>query len=114
MFKKSNRLVSREEIVSLLRSKNKTHCSLFSIYYNPSDEVKAQVLVPKKIFKRAIDRNRVRRRITAILAPLHTSGSILVKINHKSVLNTNNIDLRNVIEELYNRLTKHNNQQINI
>jgi ribonuclease P protein component len=65
---KSQRLVSQIDITKVLRSRYKNHTDLFSLYF--SDRVangpKFQVIVPKKVFKKAHDRNSIKRRVMAI------------------------------------------------
>jgi ribonuclease P protein component len=69
---KSRRLVKQTEIQRVFRTKFKSHDPVLSVYLSkvaPSKLPKYQVVVPKKILKRAHDRNKVKRRIFGILEP---------------------------------------------
>lgn len=65
-FKKEERLCSKKLIDKIFEGKKVIHLFPFSIYYNSCDmdiAYPAQVLfaVSKKNFKRAVDRNRIKR-----------------------------------------------------
>lgn len=67
-FKKSDRLTSQRMIGELFSSGRSFFRSPFRVYWSPvSQEHKGQIQiaisVPKKKFKRAVDRNRIRRKI---------------------------------------------------
>lgn len=66
-FKKEERLCSKKQIESIFKGKKVLYLFPFSIYYmaeQPTEFVPAKVLfsVAKKNFKRAVDRNTIKRR----------------------------------------------------
>lgn len=66
-FKKEERLCSKKQIESIFKGKKVLYLFPFSIYYmaeQPTESVPAKVLfsVAKKKFKRAVDRNTIKRR----------------------------------------------------
>ena len=68
-FNKSERLCSRKSIETLLRDQNSYYHHPIKCYYiweqkqNPSDQNQIAIAVPKKNFKKAVIRNRIKRRI---------------------------------------------------
>lgn len=68
-FTKSERLCSRKSIESLLREQNSYHHHPIKCYYlweqkqKSSDQNQIAIAVPKKNFKKAVIRNRIKRRI---------------------------------------------------
>lgn len=64
-FKKSERLSRKKSIQELFDKGSSFYLYPFKVLFLPSDNVAHQVLtsVPKNIFKRAVDRNTIKRRI---------------------------------------------------
>ena len=69
MLPKKERL-SREEFTQAFSRGRKTHTAYASIITHKAADFKAAVVVPKKVYKSAVTRNRMRRRVYGLLKPL--------------------------------------------
>ncbi|MBX4209393.1 ribonuclease P protein component [Candidatus Parcubacteria bacterium] len=66
MLKKRDRLTTKEiESLSRPGQGKSVHGALFSLRFSPSVRAKLSVSVSKKVAARAVDRNRLRRRVYA-------------------------------------------------
>lgn len=65
MLKKKQRL-SRSEFTNLLKRGKRLHGDHFSLLYTPAEETKCGLVVSKKIAKKAVERNKLRRKIYAV------------------------------------------------
>ena len=66
MVKKKQKL-SRNDFSSLLKQGKRVHGSLFSLTYSKAQNVKVGVVVSKKVARKAVERNLLRRRVYAVL-----------------------------------------------
>jgi ribonuclease P protein component len=66
MLKKSERL-TRQEFDRSFKLGKRLHSPLLQLIYHPSDTFHGSVVVSKKVAKRAVDRNKLRRRIYGVL-----------------------------------------------
>ena len=63
-FKKKDRLARQTDIQELFSSSSSFYLYPFKVLMSPGDEgVKVLISVPKKLFPRAVDRNRIKRQI---------------------------------------------------
>ena len=64
-FKKSERLSQKKSIQELFDKGSSFYLYPFKVFFIPSEAPDHQILisVPKNIFKRAVDRNTIKRRI---------------------------------------------------
>lgn len=58
------------DLKKLRKAGKRIHTTLFSVSYLSQDVTKMAVSVPKKVYKKAIDRNRAKRRVFAALEKL--------------------------------------------
>ena len=71
MLKKENRLTTKE-FLDVFKKGEKKHNSFFLLVYTKNDKkVKVGVSIPKKIFKKAVDRNKTKRIIFNLLKKNH-------------------------------------------
>ncbi len=75
MLAKKHR-VSRPEFTRTFAVGTRRHTPLFTLVTTPSPTPQAVVVVSKKVAKKAHDRNRIRRRLYAAIAPLIADGSV--------------------------------------
>lgn len=67
--------VPRPEFTQAFAHGVRRHTPLFTVVVATSLSNKAAVVVSKKVAKKAHDRNRIRRRLYAVLAPFLNSGA---------------------------------------
>lgn len=80
MLPKEKRL-TRDEFSRFFVSGKRTHAPAFQIIYTPSPATKVAVVVGKKVYKKAVDRNQLRRQLYHIVRDwLVETGSIGVYI----------------------------------
>ena len=66
MLKKKERL-TKKEFDRFFASGVRRHTTLFTLIVSPSSQFHGAVVVGKKVYKKAVDRNRLRRRLYNIL-----------------------------------------------
>jgi ribonuclease P protein component len=66
MLAKRERL-SREQFQSFFKSGRRRHCDMATVVYTPYPTFHGSVVVSKKVAKKAVDRNRIRRQVYAQL-----------------------------------------------
>jgi ribonuclease P protein component len=94
MLPKHMRLVHKREISQALRAKFKQTTSFCKITLSkiPDDTFKLLVIISKKVSKRAVQRNRMRRRIAAIFQSLKQKQRLpaylacVIQVTHKDLL----------------------------
>lgn len=109
MIKKENRLRSGREVQLVLRkgiTLRKGNFSMRAIKTRPDQSVKATVVVTKKVLPRAVDRNKVKRRVREALQERITDkrGASLVLFTTRNALNANYNLIRKEIEECLEKL----------
>lgn len=77
MLKKKNRL-SNSEFTSHFKTGRRQQSEYFTVVTNQADVFKAAVVVGKKVYKSAVDRNRIRRRIYTALNINQNKNQILL------------------------------------
>jgi ribonuclease P protein component len=103
---KENRIHGRKAFLGILKTNTVIRGKYFNLSYSPNqtEKIKAAVVVGKKISKKAVDRNRLRRKIFEILRKkfaLALSGKNIIII----VFNPNTVNLKSSeIEELIEQL----------
>ena len=107
MFKKANRL-SRGEFESFFRSGKGHHSDSYQLIFTPSEEeLKVAVVVPKKIVRKAVSRNRVRRQLYHQLKSIiGDSKGIYIVIVKKLDLGKINKTTPQELTDLVGRTTK--------
>ncbi len=69
------RKLNAEDLKILRNMGKRVHTTLFSVVYWPAapglKEARFAVSVPKKVYKKAVDRNRAKRRVLSILAGIN-------------------------------------------
>ena len=101
MLSKQNKLNSFD-LKELKKAGKRVHSTLFSITYLPADISKYSINIPKKLYKKAILRNKAKRRTFAVIKDLnnrkkgHFSLFLKVDIEKISYLNLK-ADLESVL-----------------
>ena len=98
MLKKQNRFHGRRSVVKVLKSGHSRRGSDFSVRTTISSKApRIAVLVSKKVDKRAVVRNTIRRRIVSAMEDilkLRPSGDVVVIVHNKQVLETDFDELK--------------------
>lgn len=92
MLQQQNRFHGRRSVVKVLRSGHSRRGADFSIRKtNTNNPSRIAVVVSKKVDKRAVVRNTIRRRVVAAIADLLKGGlrgDVVVVVHNKQVLET--------------------------
>ena len=108
MLKKTQRL-SRKEFDYCFKVGRRLHSSNLQCVYCPATEFHGSAVVGKKVFKKAIDRNKQRRRIYNALYKIKIQKSLsgtYILIAKKSANNIGYKTLFNEIADLVGRIEK--------
>lgn len=106
MFKKQNRLSSREFEYFFKHGKRHYSPSL-QIIIASTEDLKVAVVVPKKILKSAVSRNRVRRRLYHILRPmLENYRGVFIFIIKKGILEKTNDEIKTELNLIVGGISK--------
>lgn len=108
MLKKINRISSRKEFLEI---KNKGAINYSPIFgwlslRNDDDQKKFGFVISKKISKRAVDRNKIKRRLTEVIKKYlddFSNGTRIVFLAKKEILNKN---IKEIEEEIKKCLKK--------
>lgn len=76
MLKKKERLTKKEFDRSFSVGK-RTHSPTVQLIYEPTDAFHGAAVVGKKVYKKAVDRNRLRRRMYGVLYRYHTEHPLM-------------------------------------
>ena len=106
MFKKTNRL-NRGEFEGFFVNRKRHHSQNFQLVYTPYSTLKVAVVVPKKVVKTAVGRNRLRRQLYHRLKGLLTDKTgVFIFIVKKSILEADNKQIVKELEQLVGGITK--------
>jgi ribonuclease P protein component len=104
MLSKANRL-SAKEFNLVVKTGREVYSPIFTIKYVPASDFKFSPSAPKKIFKTAVSRNRVRRRIYAavrkIISKKNIKPNMIVLIVKKDIKDIDHFHLVGATEELF-------------
>lgn len=100
---KRERLIKKD--FSLLSHKKIIRGSLFDLGYLKSEKIKVGCVISKKILKRAVDRNKLKRKIYnsfSLCKPV--KPYIYLFYPKREALYTSNLELKNKISEIFAKL----------
>lgn len=106
MLKKSRRLTKRQ-FGEFFRNGARFHSPFCQLVYSKSKGFHGAVVVGKKVFKRAVDRNRLRRRVYNILYRLLKDGGqggVYIVITKPSAASASFTELKKDLEKLFNTI----------
>jgi len=75
MFTKKERLTKKEFDHSFSVG-TRHHCPSLQLIHHPSDSFHGAAVVGKKVYKKAVDRNRLRRQMYGVLYRHHTASAL--------------------------------------
>lgn len=102
MLKKRERL-TKKEFDRFFSSGRRFHSPLFSLVYSQEASFHGSVVVGKKVFKRAVDRNRLRRRLYSVLYRLSREKErkgVYIILTKPLAAKAAFIELRDALEKL--------------
>ena len=102
MLPKQHRIVRTKDVQSALRSKDKAYTKHARIIVRNTDTQRFRVLVivGKKIYKKANKRNRIRRKIQAVMEQALLEGDLahnldcVIHVTSKEILTSNSEDIK--------------------
>ena len=100
MLQKKNRIVNQTDIKRTLGARNRFYKDSISILLNPNqlETFRLLIIVGKKIHKRAVKRNSIRRRISAIFEKIKSENNLpsgrdcIILIKDKKILEEDILD----------------------
>ena len=107
MLSKKNRLTSRE-FKTFFSEGKKHHTPLFTVVYVPYDTFHTSVVVPKKVAKRAVDRNKMRRRVYGAVQQSTTQKNttgVFIFLMKKEAFEVEYAVLKEAVSKLLNNIT---------
>ena len=114
MLPAENKFRTKNDVLNTMRKGNGVSSTLFTIRHLPDTNAKLAIVVSKKIDKRAVARNRIRRRIAHIMRALleadPVNAKIVVIVKNKSINELNYDELQNELKNLLRQLQPPVNQ----
>lgn len=86
MLKKESKL-SSPDLLKLKKEGKRVYSTLFSVTFRPAENSRFAVTIPKKVYKNAVDRNRAKRKVFAVLPSLSPKITADYEIFIKSQIN---------------------------
>lgn len=108
MLPKKERL-SRQEFNRFFSLGKRTHSPAFQVVYSPFAELHVSVVVPKKIAKSAVKRNKIRRRMYDIVRRYRTEVGVVgvfIFLVKPAVLTLSYQNLREEVQKFISNVTK--------
>lgn len=105
MFKKSERL-NRTAFTQYFKIGRRSQTDNFTLIYSPAPIRAVAVVVGKKVYKGAVDRNTLRRRVYAALRTSLESTGVYVVISKPPAKNLTQSDVILAINELLATISK--------
>ena len=76
MFKKRFRISAKEFIVLIKERKNCVHSPALMVQFVPADQYRFAIITPKKIFKKAVTRNKIKRYLYGVLKDVYNKQQL--------------------------------------
>lgn len=108
MLKKRERLTT-QEFDRYFTSGKRIHHTLFTLVYTPHEEFHGAVVVGKKVSKKAVERNRIRRRAYNALYTLsreHNLCGVFIILTKAPIIDVTFSEIKEALNEVVGRLTK--------
>lgn len=102
MLRKKERL-KKEDFNRFFSVGKRSHSPLFQLVFAPYPTFHASVVVPKKILRGAVARNKLRRQAYDVLRNLRPSGGVFILIAKAGAAKTEYALMRSDIESLLGR-----------
>ena len=106
-FQKSKRLLNSEQYRGVLRQGKKLFNPLFLLFILPNNQMQSRlgITVSKKVSKRAVDRNRIKRQVREYfrLNKVFVSNCDVVLIANPAAANKNNKEIRHALKNVWHK-----------
>lgn len=109
MLKKINRGLAKKDFASILGTGTTIQTPLFGVRYIKSEDTKYGWIVSKKISTRAVDRNKIKRRLAEVIAKKMLLNVHLVLLVKKNILVVRIGDIEKCWGEVYEKISSKNN-----
>ena len=94
--------MKKEDIIFLYKNGRKIYSDNFIVFFLPYKEMKSAVVVSKKISKKAVVRNKIKRRVRHICRDMLKNGKYVIVVK-KDVSNIEFEKLRNDFKKIINK-----------
>jgi len=94
--------LKKEDIIFLYKNGRKIYSDNFIVFFLPYKEMKSAVVVSKKISKKAVVRNKIKRRVRHICRDMLKNGKYVIVVK-KDVSNIEFEKLRNDFKKIINK-----------
>lgn len=108
MQSKKGRL-NRNDFSRFFASGRRAHNKYFQVVYTPYHTLHISVVVPKKVARQAVKRNKLRRKIYHILKQEHKKGmkaGVYIIIVKEAAAGLNSLDLKEMLKLLIGKIEK--------
>lgn len=100
-------LNSKQEIIEVFEKGNRLYGGYANLYYLKNREFSCLIVVKKKFFKKAVKRNKIRRRVKAVLQKFLNSLSSFPNLRLIFILKPNaDTDFKSLHDDLMKNLNK--------
>ncbi|HIQ51021.1 MAG TPA: ribonuclease P protein component, partial [Nautiliaceae bacterium] len=96
--------LNKKEIEIVLKKGKKYSSINFLLFYFPFNELKVSPIVSKKVSKKAVIRNRIKRRVRNIAKELLKKGGYAIVVKN-DISNTDFQDLKYEFKKLINKIS---------
>jgi len=106
MLPKKQRL-TKKEFDTYFQSGRRFHHELFTLVYTPHEEFHGAVVVGKKVSKKAVARNKIRRRVYSALYARKKEANltgIYIILTKKPIIDAQFSDIRSVLGDMVGRI----------
>ncbi|MDC4163221.1 ribonuclease P protein component [Mycoplasma bradburyae] len=108
-MKRENSLKKTTNFLEIVKTKSKYYSNTYVIFAKKNNESKAKIgiVVPKKLFSKAVTRNKIKRQVRSFLSDFtdwNKSLNLLIKVNNCRYLDNTYLENKKDLFDTYKRL----------
>lgn len=104
MLKKINRGLAKKDFASILGGGKTIQTPLFGVKFLDADDTKYGWIISKKISTRAVDRNKIRRRLSEVIGKNMLHKLHLIVLVKKVILTVKISEIEKFWDEVYEKI----------